>query len=778
MRAPDVEKYLGNSEIIRVQNDLDALMEEKTDNTLTIAFCGIFNSGKSSLINAVLNQEFKLPTGGEPITKFVTRIKYGSKFKAYYLSGKQKVSIDENKVEQFVRGKFSLPDECREIVLQMPANILKPNVVFLDTPGYEDNKKLEDITREAVRGADVAVFCCNADHFGRQFEQAYFQELEDSLGNFCVVVNHTDVIHTDEEFVRLEEYVRKMVMGRGKKQLGNIVSKTTFYTVGDGKYTDLDGLDICLRELHDAEGDGWRMLKSYADKNRLSYGLNMISPVVKDNIQNGADLYKDLEDKLLDVYDELMYQYQIKCRDVEKAVSSLRGFIYDSLNKRTGIVQEIFDNLEKEGKHQEFVQLASKILYNCYMKLPSDIIMWQPLLNGKNLDMFASNLENAVRQHDIPAPLGKRVKNRSLLGTIVVSTVVTVLTLDPYLDDGYDIEYHGYAREAVKSIKNKLIPKINKITDLYLQNQKEEFIPPKPELNTEILEKVSGKIKQWQEIDQEINYYISKLEETNVQPERKSIIIVGGFKSGKTTLINALTKSDFLATGPLLMGKIPTVLRSLDADDREKIICAYTSQDGEYYYEEISSKQLNEKFIFHDIEDLDYQSQIKQPEYITIYSKKIPENYQYVNLPSSIIMGMYSEKNIEIEFLEKANAIIYTIDSCIPLTHYDMQFIEERLKNCNQKNIFFAFTRINLIRDSDRPLVEKYVRDRLSFMFLDSCSKFDENLYNNRVFYVDAHGSMNTRLGRETQVDRNHKVMVSDYITGIPDLERALYNYL
>lgn len=37
---------------------------------------------------------------------------------------------------------------------------------------------------------------------------------------------------------------------------------------------------------------------------------------------------------------------------------------------------------------------------------------------------------------------------------------------------------------------------------------------------------------------------------------------------------------------------------------------------------------------------------------------------------------------------------------------------------------------------------------------------------------------MNTRLGRETQVGRNIKVMVPDHTTGIPDLERALYNYL
>lgn len=519
MGVSKVEEYLSNLEIMQVQKDLDALIDEKTNNKLTIAFCGIFSSGKSSLINAVLNQEFKLPTGGEPVTKFVTRIEYGKEFGAYYIAQNHIVYIDTDKVKEIVQGKRSLPDRCNEIVLQMPADILKPDIVFIDTPGFEDEKTLEELTRKAVRGADVAIFCCNADHFGREFEQAYFQELEDSIGNFCVVVNHTDVIHTEEEFDRLEEYVCKMVMGRGKRQLKNVVSKTTFYTVGAGRYTDLDGLDIFLQELSNAKGDSWSVLKAYADKKRLLYGLNIISPIVKDNVQNGANLHKELEEELTADYDELMEQYQVECRMVEKDVQSLRSFIYDSLNKKTGIVHEKLEGLEREGKHLEFVQSASKALHDCYMSLPGDIKMWKqkkPLLKGKDLDVFSGDLMATLKQYNVPAPKGQKVKNRGLLGKIAISTVMTVLLLDPYLDDGYDIEYHGYAKDAINSIKNNLVPKINRIIDSYLQNQREASMPPMPEWNTEILEKVSSRMEKWQEIDQEINYFISELAEINV----------------------------------------------------------------------------------------------------------------------------------------------------------------------------------------------------------------------------------------------------------------------
>lgn len=39
-----------------------------------------------------------------------------------------------------------------------------------------------------------------------------------------------------------------------------------------------------------------------------------------------------------------------------------------------------------------------------------------------------------------------------------------------------------------------------------------------------------------------------------------------------------------------------------------------------------------------------------------------------------------------------------------------------------------------MMSDSDRLPLDKYLRDKLSFMFLDSRAEFDENLFNNRVF--------------------------------------------
>ena len=56
--------------------------QRKTD--FTISFCGVFSSGKSSILNNLLDcADFKLPVGVFPITKVITRIRYGKTLKFY-----------------------------------------------------------------------------------------------------------------------------------------------------------------------------------------------------------------------------------------------------------------------------------------------------------------------------------------------------------------------------------------------------------------------------------------------------------------------------------------------------------------------------------------------------------------------------------------------------------------------------------------------------------------------------------------------------------------------
>lgn len=491
------------------------LSDEEADHNLTIAFCGIFSSGKSSLLNELLNQEVKLPTGIEPVTKFVTRVEYGVSFKAYYIENGQKRSVDPAQIKQIVRGEKSLPESCDEIVLQMPADILKSNIVILDTPGYEDDPGLTKATRKAVQKADLAVFCCHADHFGCMFEKEYFQELEDSLGNYCVVINHSDLIYTDRDFDKLKESVREEIRGRGERVLKKYVKKTLFFTTAVGKYKDLDGLDVFFRELENAKGDGWKRLKSYADRKKVFYRLGRMRTEAAEYVEEGMAIYKELEHNLSASYDHAFYQYQVECHEVEKALVSLRNFIYDSLNRKTSAVQEQIEELEKEGKHQDFVESVKKIMNENYMTLPADIVMWkkkQPTLKGKGIAAFSSDLTVGLQSYQVPEPKGQLVKNRGLFGTILVSAVVSVISRGLYLDDGYDVEYHGYAVKAVQSIKLEFVPKLKGMIDAFLQIERIESMPAAPFMDTSVLAALATRIHEWTRIRGKMDAVLAQLQ--------------------------------------------------------------------------------------------------------------------------------------------------------------------------------------------------------------------------------------------------------------------------
>ena len=58
-----------------------------------IAFCGVFSSGKSSLLNALLDCGNVLPTGINPVTKIITRIRYGKSIALHCIVDGNPVSV-------------------------------------------------------------------------------------------------------------------------------------------------------------------------------------------------------------------------------------------------------------------------------------------------------------------------------------------------------------------------------------------------------------------------------------------------------------------------------------------------------------------------------------------------------------------------------------------------------------------------------------------------------------------------------------------------------------
>lgn len=215
-----------------------------------VAFCGVFSAGKSTLINALLQSKYELPTGINPITKIVTRIRYGQELSCFYYHNGNQEKLDEVQTLKIIKSGSGLPEGCSEVTLEMPVDILRGNVEFLDTPGFDDESgELENMSRRAITDADMVVLCCSALQLGKMMERELIIELESATGNFCMAVTRMDCLNTKEDKSDIRKKASWLMQGRGNLAMLPDATGKHFLISCTKKKTELGGFDIYLRNI-------------------------------------------------------------------------------------------------------------------------------------------------------------------------------------------------------------------------------------------------------------------------------------------------------------------------------------------------------------------------------------------------------------------------------------------------------------------------------------------------------------------------------------------------
>lgn len=307
------------------------------DAPFCIAFCGVFSSGKTFLINRLLHCD--LPTGINPITKVVTRIRYGQRKACFFIVGGEKATLPPY-LADVITGKRTIPEGCSEILIELPSDFLKQNVEIIDTPGYEDTHALEDMTRTAVLTADFILFCVNSLVLGRQFEKEYLRELQQSHGNFCMVVNRVDGLNTDEDFEAVRASTQRLMRGRGSASQGEGVDGQCFFTIADGRYATLNGLDTFLNALIGSPSER-KAIRDSTNRVFTAYNLDLLSGAMKNELQEHRALPDALEEEEADSLRYLQREHQLQMMALKNKIEEYTIYVdlllcslKDSLTKK------------------------------------------------------------------------------------------------------------------------------------------------------------------------------------------------------------------------------------------------------------------------------------------------------------------------------------------------------------------------------------------------------------------------------------------------------------
>lgn len=255
------------------------------------------------------------------------------------------------------------------------------------------------------------------------------------------------------------------------------------------------------------------------------------------------------------------------------------------------------------------------------------------------------------------------------------------------------------------------------------------------------------------------------------------VMFTGGFSAGKSVLINALMFKHLLRSSA---NAETAVLTKIIFNASEKVIVykkTINQSTGAAITEEYTD---TDKFFEKYRVDQDRPDLFDDVDHVVIQQSQDGIGGSLVQLIDSPGVGN-SKQDDEVarSFAKKANAIVYVVSAAKPWEYDDKEYINSHYDNKEMKNVFFVVNKIDLLNTTDDfEKLKKNTRTVLRNVFTRNDGTFDEELFNERVFYMCAQNALLLRAGIPSNYINTPPLPQSDEETGVPRFEKALGRFL
>jgi hypothetical protein len=219
-----------------------------TKSLFSVAVCGEFSRGKTSLINSLLSSDI-LPTGALPTTQFLAKITYSeSERLVWHQQGRPPLTLPAS-AETWTQLAPHLDKEARGVMRVFSSNQwLKDGLEIIDTPGSNESAPgNHQAVFAAIQFADAALVCVSATAPLSLTEQSLIQDhvLIHQVPRVAVVLNFLDQVKSNE---------RQEVVAFARIILDRIAPHASLGTnLERAVASNIDGLDFAgqleIREL-------------------------------------------------------------------------------------------------------------------------------------------------------------------------------------------------------------------------------------------------------------------------------------------------------------------------------------------------------------------------------------------------------------------------------------------------------------------------------------------------------------------------------------------------
>ncbi len=251
------------------------------------------------------------------------------------------------------------------------------------------------------------------------------------------------------------------------------------------------------------------------------------------------------------------------------------------------------------------------------------------------------------------------------------------------------------------------------------------------------------------------------------------VLFIGGFSSGKSTLLNALMRKELLSSS---INAETAVVTKIVFNSKEEKAVVYAKEIDEKGQPYTTEHTIADFFEIYQV-DRNEPAKFEWVDYALIRQTQNGIGGSLVQLVDS--PGTSNSKADTLaarKFADNANAIVYVINAVQPFTDEDKQYIKEHYAGRGFRNLFFVINRYDDVQPAEQEALKENVRNQLHDVFSVD-GKFDRALFDSRVFYTNALGALNTGLGRETKTAYG-SFLLDDSKTGVPEFEKALVAFL
>lgn len=249
-----------------------------------------------------------------------------------------------------------------------------------------------------------------------------------------------------------------------------------------------------------------------------------------------------------------------------------------------------------------------------------------------------------------------------------------------------------------------------------------------------------------------------------------TIIVVGEFKNGKSTLLNGMLGSKTL---PAKAAPATAVITVLVYGAREDVAIFETGQpeprrvNWEEFVREFQLKPQDQETI---------QEHGRLNRFSSVEYAEIQRTHALcahgVKLVDSPGLGEHiSRTRVATNFLQRSQAVIMVLNATRIFTRQEREFVDTFLGESRLNHVFFVVNRINQVDADSVADIQSWVETQLDSHFRLPDGSFDRDLYQRRVFFVDARAALAAR-----SVIPNDEAQLAG--SAVPALEGELEQFL